>query len=338
MKFKVPKNKLLSQVERSPVRKNIAKWQWYSVVAVVVAPLVYIVWLIFSGSWFIVAHGTVVTEKYLIRANEDSFVEQNFIHDGEIIKKGGQVFKLKSPLLETELKEINDQIHEIESMQEKLYNKDLSAINHMYNTSKKYVDINKKFYEAMVDLRKEKVINLVDLQKSSQVLHDAEMELERVKVDKQEYSLDKDSEYEKDIRDLEFRKAIVEKKLDSLDIKMNIRAVVNKAYVYKGEFVQKGQELAMLSLFSKPYIRAYLDSKYLSYVHRGTAVTIRFQDGVEFSGKVDSQPIFAEVNRDSTSIFDEVESKVVIIVKPTEEIPSDYNINSVPVEIDIDRL
>ena len=114
MKFKVPKNKLLAQVERAPVRKNIARWQWYLVVAVVVSPLIYIIWLIFSSSWFITAKGTVVTEKYLIRAHEDSFVAENFIHDGEITQKGGQVFKLKSPILEAELKEIEMQIEQIE--------------------------------------------------------------------------------------------------------------------------------------------------------------------------------------------------------------------------------
>lgn len=338
MKFNTPRHKDSLTIERSPIKKNVAKWQWYTVIACVMAPLVYVIWMVFSDNWFISARGTIVTEKYLIRAHEDSFVDKNFIHDGEILQKGEQVFKLKSPLLEIELAEINNHIKQLEDMQSKLYTEDLDAIKHMFNTSKKYVDINKKFYEAMVDLRKEKVINLVDLQRSSQVLHDAEMELEKVKVDKQQYALDKDNDYEKDIRELEFRKAVIEQKLDSLNIKMDVKAIVQKDYVYRGEFVQKGQELAMLSLFSKPYIRAYLDSKYISYVSQGATVTIRFHNGVEFSGKVVSQPIFAEANKDRTSIFDEGESKVVMIVEPTEEIPPEYNINSVPVDVDIDRL
>ena len=58
-------------------------------------------------------------------------------------------------------------------------------------------------------MRKDKVINLVDLQRSSQVLHSAEMELEKVKVDKLEYALGKDTDFEKDIRALEFRKAVI---------------------------------------------------------------------------------------------------------------------------------
>ena len=93
----------------------------------------------------------------------------------------------------------------------------------------------------------------------------------------------------------------------------------------------------MLSLFSEPYIRAYLDSKYISYIKQGSLVTIRYQDGATFAGKIISQPIFAEMNK-GANIFAESKSEVVIIVEPVEKIPTKYNINSVPVSVDIDRI
>ncbi|MED7787498.1 HlyD family efflux transporter periplasmic adaptor subunit [Francisella sp. 19X1-34] len=337
MKFKPPKNKQIMQAQASPVKKNISKLQWYMVIVIVISPLIYIGWMIFSNNWFIVADGTVVTEKYLIRAHEDGFIKQSNIHPGKLVKNGQDVFIMSSPLLNTELNEINTQIKDVKSLQDKLYKSDLNALEQKYAIAKKYVDINEKFYNAMVQLRKKNIINIIELQQSSQVLHNAEMDFGNVLVEKQQYSLEKDNNYAETLRQLNLQKSILEEKIKSLDIKIDVDAVVNRVYVYKGEFVQKGQELALLSLFDKPFIRAYLDSEFVSYVSKGTKVTIRFQDGAEFKGVIESRPVFAEMNNDR-SIFDSKESKVVIIVKPTQKIPEEYNINNVPVEIDVGRL
>lgn len=113
---------------------------------------------------------------------------------------------MSSPLLNTELAEINAQIAEISELQARLYDKDLTALDHKYEIAKKYVDINDKFYNAMIDLRKRNIINVIELQQSSQVLHTAEMDLENVLVEKQQYVLEKDNDYEKMLRDLELQK------------------------------------------------------------------------------------------------------------------------------------
>ncbi|API86276.1 HlyD family secretion protein [Francisella uliginis] len=337
MKFKPPKNKQTIQTEISPVKKNISKLQWYAVIIVVISPLIYIGWLIFSSNYFIVAEGSVVTKKYLIRAHEDGFIKQNNIHAGKLVKNGDDVFIMSSPLLNTELDEVNSQIKDVKNQQQKLYKSDLKALEHKYNIAKKYVDVNEKFYNAMVKLRKKNIINIIELQQSSQVLHNAEMDLGNVQVEKQQYSLDKDNNYAETLRKLILQKKILEEKINSLNIKIDVDAVVNRVFVYKGEFVQKGQELALLSLFDKPFIRAYIDSEFISYVSKGTKVDIRFQDGAKFKGVIESRPVFAEMN-DDRDMFDSKEPKVVIIVKPIQEIPEEYNINNVPVEIDVARL
>lgn len=337
MKFKPPKNKQKVQIKGSPVRKNISKLQWYTVIVIVISPLVYIGWLIFSSSWFIVADGTVVTEKYLIRAHEDGFIKQSNIYPGKLVKNGDSVFIMSSPILNSEFEEINNQIKDINSLQDKLYKNDIKALEHKYAIAKKYVDINDKFYNAMVQLRKKNIINIIELQQSSQVLHSAEMDLENVQVEKQQFALEKDNNYAEILWKLNLQQRILQEKIKSLDIKIDVDAVVNRVFVYKGEFVQRGQELALLSLFNEPFIRAYLDSKFVSYVSKGTKVTIRFQDGTTFAGVVESKPVFAEVNNEK-SMFDSKESKVVIIVKPTQKIPEEYNINNVPVEVDVDRM
>ncbi|GMN89560.1 HlyD family secretion protein [Francisella sciaenopsi] len=337
MKFRPPKNKQVLQPKASPIKKNIARWQWYSVIAVVIAPLVYIVWLIFSSNYFIVANGTIVTKKYLIRAHEDSFIKNSNIYVGKLVTNGDMVFEMSSPLLNAELSEVDSQIKEINTLQERLYNSDLKALEEKYQVAKKYVDINDKFYNAMIDLRKKNIINIIELQQSSQVLHTAEMDLEEVLVEKQRYALDKANSYGEVLMKLQLQKRILEEKIASLDIKIDVDAIVSRVYVYKGEFVQKGQELALLSLFDEPFIRAHLDSEFISYVSKGTKVTIRFQNGATFKGVVESRPVFAE-SSDEKNMFDSNESMVVIIVKPVEKIPEQYNINDVPVQIDIGRI
>ena len=303
----------------------------------VLAPLAYILWLIFSSNYFIVAEGSVVTKKYLIRSHEDGFIKNSNIHVGKLVKNDDTVFIMHSSLFNTELAEINLQIKDIYKLQERLLKSGLQALEEKYLVARKYVDINNTFYNVMVDLRKKNIINIIELQQSSQVLHTAEMDLEDVLVEKQLYALDKANSYGEILRRLQLQKRILEEKILSLDIKVDVSAIVSRVYVYEGEFVQKGQELALLSLFDTPFIRAHLDSKFISYVKKGTKVKIRFQNSATFDGVVESRPVFAEKDNEK-NIFDSNESMVVIIVKPTQNIPEEYNINDVPVQIDIDRI
>lgn len=119
---------------------------------------------------------------------------------------------------------------------------------------------------------------------------------------------------------------------------MQAGAVTNQVEVFSGEYVQKGDILATLSLTKKPFVRAYLDSKYIKYARKGTHVTLTYDDGTKFEGTVTSKPVFAENDKRDSNTFGITESKIVVIVDYATTPPLKYSINNMPVTINFDRL
>ncbi len=340
MKFKPPKTKEIKKEAKSPIKKNVSRWQWYLIVSIVLTPLLSMLWIFFSDKFFIEAKGTIVTNSYVIKAPTDAYVEKSLLRIGKPVKKKDSLIWLDSPEINAKYDSVIEQLEHIRGIQERIKNNDLEYLQKKYESSKEYVSDSREFYNGIKKFRAKKLVNIFDLQQSREILHRAEMELMditvQIAVSKEDYISNENSNILKELRTKELDKSVLEARKKDLEIKAKADGVVNSVFVYDGEFVQKGQSLAVLSLSDAPYIKAYLDSKYISYAHQDDEVTIRFGDGKKFLGKIENVPVFAE--RRKGSIFSGESSGVVLIVVPEEPVPNSYVINGAPVYIDVDRL
>jgi multidrug resistance efflux pump len=330
------------KIHRSNVKKYISKWQWYIVIALVTSPILYVGWSLISDKWFIDAHGSVVTEKYVIKAQEDGYIEESYLRSGVKLDKGSTAFIIRSPELMTEYNKISSQIEDIEKLKKDLQDNDIQSYEDLRKAAEEYVDRSREFYDKMVKYRKQELINIFQLQQASKIFHDASMELYKTDVEieknKAQFKLQVENTYLDDTQRLELRGSILKERIDDLSIKMQSGAVTNQVQVFNGEYVQKGDILATLSLTRKPFVRAYLDYKYISYVHKGTPVTVKYDDGTKFDGTVTSKPVFAENDKRDSNTFSQTESKIVVIVDYTTKPPQKYSINNMPVTINFKRL
>ena len=212
-------------------------------------------------------------KKYVIKAQEDGYVKKSYLRSGVKLDKNAIAFVIHSPELTTEYNKVTSQIEEIEKLKQSLQDDDIHSYIELREAAQEYVDRSKKFYDEMVMFRNKKLINIFELQQASKVLHDAQMELLNTDVEteknKAQFKLQVENTYLDDRQRLELRKSILKERLDSLNINIHASAVTNQVEVFDGEYVQKGDILATLSLTRKPFVRAYLDSRYIGYVNKG---------------------------------------------------------------------
>jgi multidrug resistance efflux pump len=304
------------------------------------SPVAYLGWVIIDDNVFIKADGTVTTSNYNVRAREEGYVGNVFVKIGDIVKKGQLMVSMKSPLLSAELVELQKQLKILMNLQGELDSKSEVTMARMKEEAVAYVAASKDFYDKMLSYKKRGLINVFDLRQARDMYHDAKVESNQL-IDEGEVarSIIRSDAYLPEIRALDLRIALLKQKMLSLNIYSQATVVVNSVNIYDGEFVEKGKELMLLSIYDgKSYVKAYLDSKYLQYVYKDKPVSIEFDDGTDIPGVIENNPVYTESIKGASSLFSDKSSKIVVMIKANDKIPTKYNINGVPLEVYIGRL
>ncbi len=155
---------------------------------------------------------------------------------------------------------------------------------------------------------------MFDLRQARDMYHDAKVESNRL-VDEGQVarSIIRSDAYLPEIRALNLRIALLKQKMISLNIYAQANVVVNSINIYDGEFVEKGDELMLLSIYNgKSYVKAYLDSKYLQYVYKDKPVSIEFEDGTDIPGVIENNPVYTESMKGTSNLFADKSSKSLL--------------------------
>lgn len=158
-------------------------------ISLVTSPILYVAWSLISDKWFIDARGNVVTEKYVIKAQEDGYIEASYLRSGLKLDKDSTAFIIRSPELMDEYNKISSQIKYIEKLKKGLQDNDIQSYEDLRKAAKEYIDRSRAFYDKMVQFRKQELINIFQLQQASKILHDASMELRKTDVEIEKINL-----------------------------------------------------------------------------------------------------------------------------------------------------
>ncbi len=341
LKFTPPKKKNTLATAKSITRKNIAKWQWYLVTLIVLSPIMYFAWIAVSEYWFISAKGFVSAEQYTIRAHESAHVEKINVQVGDSVEPQTILVVLKSDAMQSQYTQIENQLEKLVELKEGFANKNEEALQKMKEEALEYMQDSEEYYHKFEKYYNKKLVSITDLQSARQMLHESKIGLYNIEKliiqNSNERMIVEENSYLQEIRELSSKIEQLKTKLDSLTILAQNNSTVSGVVIHEGEFVTQGQAMLTLSTQNDLHIEAYLDSKYLAYIHKNKQVDIKFSDGKRIKGKIENNPTFAKSYNDSSSVFKDNEAKVVIIIEPLEEIPSQYKISGAPVKIEVDR-
>lgn len=331
-------NKALN-LNAAPVRKNIAKWQWYLVVVIVLSPLLYFAWLLFSNYFFIKAQGFVQFDLFHVRSPEKAYIKSIDVRSGEEVKKGQLLLRLSSKELDSEFKSIQTQITLLQEASKEHKDHEYHYLLKMANEAKRYIEQTETMYNNFSSYRDQGIMTTLELQTSQRDMHEARQELHQIErqiaENRSRNTLDQESVYRRELRALMADLKQLHTRIEALNIYAPVAGVVNEVFLHQYSFTLSGDEIMDISTYQGLHIKAYLNPKFLGRVEKNDRVIIKFADGYAIKGMVSTKPNFSTQSTKTPTVFDDKNKKVVLIIKPLEILPQKYMVNYLPVSVEI---
>ncbi len=338
--FKYKDQKIQQSVNYAPGKRQLSKIYWYLLLILILTPFVYLGTKIFTDTFLMSASGHIMFGEVTIRSPGSAYVQDILLKPGEPFVKDQLIIKLKNPQLLNQLQSLNDEIKTLNEKRLKLLD-DNTELNHLYEAKKaseSYIVGCKEYLTTLLNLKAKGLATIMDLEKARYDLNEATQQYKSIEGDIAKLNMDKklqnEEYFDKSIREAEAKIKQLNTSIDLLSIKAPESGHMAKLLVEDDEYVKDGQDIAKIIVNKKVYIIAYIESKFLSdKLKTGQDVAILFPDGAKIKGVVSSTPVFAESDPAKASLVQSDKNKIVVRIVPKEEIPAQYKIAGLPVDV-----
>jgi multidrug resistance efflux pump len=326
------------KVEYAPVKRHLAKWQWYLLVLIILSPLIYFVSAILIDSLIVTASGYVYYDKILVRAPENGYINNVLVKEGEHVKLNKRLINMRSPRLSQELKHLQEELERLKDIKLNIKNPEIEHFIIMKNNLQKHLYTTIEYVKTINNLRNKKLATISDQQKARTDFKNIELEIkdiDRAMARSNLYHTFKlEEQYGQIIRELETGIIKLEASIELMNIPSPGDGAVAKIFTRRNEYVSKGQNLMDITTQENLRIIAYLDYKHMSdEIYQGKTVTVMLPDNVKISGKIAQIPSLAEHQNKFTSIIKTEKNKILLIITLTEKLPPKYRIYGLPVKV-----
>lgn len=338
--FKNKDQKLNQAANYAPGKRHLAKIYWYLLMILILTPFVYLGTKIFTDTFLMSAQGHVMFGEVTIRSPENAYVKKIFLRLGESFTKDQLLIELSSPLLTSQLHSLESEIEILKEGKQKFLD-DNTELNHLMEAKKlalSYIENCKNYVNELNALRAKKLSTIVDTQIARYDMNYAFQQNKSIDGNIAKFNQTKmvqtEEYFNKNIRQAEARIGEIKTMIDMLNVKAPETGDMAKLFVEDNEYVKEGQEIAKIVLKRDVYMIAYIDSKFLSEKLKiRQEVRILFPDGVKIKGVVSASPVFAESDPSKSSLIQTDKNKIVVRIIPIEDIPAQYRISRLPVDI-----
>ena len=337
-KFRKANQELNNQANYAPGKKYMPKLQWYIIVAVLCLPIVLIILYIMYSHYYPHAKGVITTEEFVLNAPEAGFVKQVFVAQGRLVVKGDSLVLLSSPVLESEIALLEQQIKELKTEENSFKNYELATLEKSLDLAAIDMQSNQSYYEKLLSYQSRGMVTLLQLnQAKSEYLQSQNSYrniLAQISQSKIDFSVKKTEVFGDDIRKLEqeINQKMSQKSL--LLIKAPTSAAVKEIAASNGEYIDQDKEVIVLASLDNFRIVAFIDSKYLKSAKLGSSVRIIMPNKTIVNGVIENIPKFTDrLYKGIDLVSEEGEKKVVLVIKPSDDFPEEYKISGIQVEV-----
>lgn len=215
-----------------------------------------------------------ITTIYLDAA-EGGRVEEKFVEDGAIIKKGDPIMRLSNTDLELSLANQETSVFEVLTQLQNTKNNSqqntIGKLNQMADVDNALREA-ERVYKLNKELYKEKAISLQDFQSSENLYN---YQVRRKKLTEQVLKQDSVSvkqqieQMNETYRRMNNTLALMRRKVEDLLVKSPIEGQLTSLNAEIGESKNKGERLGQLDVLSGYKIRADIDEHYISRIYNG---------------------------------------------------------------------
>lgn len=313
----------------------------YWLLALVLAPLVLLLWLVVKPWLFILAPGIVTSEPLEMRSPGSGVVSAVYHASGDLVSTGEPLLVLKDPALDAQIQGLERQLTQMQQFRD--LGAEISAqIGEKIRVAEEGMIRQDELLSQFEKFRAKGVVPTADMAAVLQAHTSAKMALEQARAELiSELQRQQESRQAGVVTQSRQRMELELSRLKALREQLTIRAPyearIADIQVQVGEQLAVERPLLWLSGRDSPVVVAYLEPKYLDYVGQGQQASIRLPNGESFNGRIEEPTeLVSKLPKQLSGSLDGGKPVLKVTLTPAE--PLSLAVEGVPVEVTFDRF
>jgi len=278
-------------VPYAAARRSGYRLRWLLLVALVLSPVFFLVWVTLAPVLLLISDGIMTTEPVLLRAGQEGIVVRVFAEPGAAVSELTPLIDIDSTEIRARLKVLREEREKLLRRSEELkrramvvldsHAEDLKTLDTSLNElADKFAKLQARGMQTMAEMLQ------LDRERRDLLVIMKKNQLDYLRLDATG-SIDSVS---RALRELDLEIASEEARDALLTIRASNDGAVNDVFVSAGEFVQPGELLAQISNLSAPVVNVYLQPKRMDLARVGRGVTILLPNGDRLDGEIVRPP------------------------------------------------
>lgn len=324
-----------AQSKRSGYRKR-----WYMLLILVLAPIIWVIWLAVRPFLLILAPGIITSEPLEIKTFSASFVSQVMVDDGSKVNLGDTLLILVNGELEAQIKELTRQVEELQKQDGVNEQGIIATLQKQILVAAEGLRRQNELLASYQNFRDKGVVPTSDMAVVLQTNTAAKMELERSNVallleQSKQLREQKAGVIAQQRNQIMLQLAQLTARKEALIIKAPFSGQVEELLVQQGERVAVQQPLLWLQGKAEPVVVTYVNEKYLEYVEIGQQATINLPNGESVRAEIlKPTQIVSKIPQQLSGPFDGQKSAIKVTLTLKE--PLSFAVEGIPVEVRFD--
>lgn len=319
-------------VRYAAAKREVPRWRWYLMLAVIGLPLAYFAWRFFVAAWWETAPGFVVVPTLTIRAAGAGTVH-GIVASGSVVERG-------APLLSVE--PVAPALPSAQSAAAPRPNR--GAVPSSSDATLELLDRATALVERTLAFRRERLADVEVLKRDAAATR-AEADAARAAV------VQAEADVLRSLADAQARRAVVKARpepepqvvvpappgLGPIFVTSPFAGTVTAVLVVAGEYVTPSTEVLLLQGHEAPMIDAYIAPSDAQYAKVGRRASLHFFDGTTIPAvvtEVSSQT--ARIPAERVGPLSPRSQAILVRMRPEEELPARYRINVLPLDVRFD--
>lgn len=330
------------KVPYAGAKRTSHKLRWYFLILIALSPICIVAWIYLVPQLKVEAVGIITTEPLLIKAPSKGTIEFVDVNLGDSVMKDEILLTLYNPELTGQYQEVDRQILNLTQQQIPFSKTIMTQLEQRKRVAKEGVERQQELLNTYKDYKSRGIVPVSDLASAIAAFNSAQLSYEQTKVDilrekeRQEmerlYGL-KGQRYQ----DLSIEFAKLSALQQNLVVKTPFSGNINDIFVQDGQFVDQNSSLFSVDTGRELRVHAYLAPKFLEYSKIGQKATVKLPNGKKFDAVINEYTeLTSKIPPQLSGPFEGEKAALKLILQV--DIPAEYHIEGLPVEIQFDRI
>lgn len=329
------------KVDYAAAKRGAYKARWYMLLAVIILPMLFILWLLLRPQLLVLAPGIITTDPLELRAPVTARLLNIAVTEGQQLQPGSLLLQLHNPQLDAQIAELQNQLAQLAQPVNTANTAILQQREAGIRIAEQAVVQQSEYMDSYQNFKRSGLVLTHEMAAVQQTLTNAKLALEQAKTDviqlrqQQEVELLAGSVAQAR-RQLQQALAQLQAQQEQLQIRAVASGHIIDIQVKRGEFVQQNQPLLLLSNRPQPVIFAYLAPKYLDYAKPGAKANVTLPNGDKVRAEVtEPAQLLERLPAKLAGPFDGEQAVLKLTLTPQQPVTG---VEGVPVEISFDWL